>query len=1213
MSEPTSAGQKSDYSFGQVALRENACTMEQVKECLDIQTKLRGLGIEPKKLGEILIEKGYLSPQQAVQIAKLQAHTASAQKVAIPGYEILSKIGQGAMGTVYRARQVSMDRVVAIKVLSPRYSKDQSFVERFIREARAVAKLNHENIISGIDVGEVGGLHYFVMEYVDGVPVSSIMKRDGRLDEKRCLNIALQIARALAHAHKHGIVHRDIKPENIMITSSQVAKLCDLGLAKHAKDDSGVTMDGTSVGTPNYISPEQARGEENIDIRTDLYSLGASLYHMSTGSPPFSGANPMVVMTKHVTEYPEPPRKRHPGLSEGFSNLVMKMMQKRREDRHQDPGVLIADLEHLLKGGEIAQPAHRPATVVPRPMTDHGARRGDRHYPTPVHHGPLVSRRSPTRPLLIGVGVASAALVAVALLTQGGSPSSPPPPGPRTDPKPPAAAGRSASVEASEAVKKEIRDFREYVDSSLGNTAIPDRFTRPYLQILDRIEHYSKGANFVAQKAWQEELPAYTKKVNAFINDTVWADIEKKSNDHYAASRFTKALAEARRLEEVFKWLRNDEKQQVKTDAGRAQEEALARIMKDLGDTFLSGKVQADQAWHNLSHRDEAYPLLDTLADSGTPDQRADVEAARRRYFEEEMKELLPPAPTPDRLRLARERLEKLRKLHLGNPAAMGVLDQLLSSLKEAEAKLATDASSQASLQYVSVFRPKFEEAMKQRDLGAARRLLFALYFGKETSALSAYFLPASIDVPLLRAYLEPGRAASVESRRLVGQAEEGYRLVQRPGQPEFAKDLYLDLRMTLLLDDLMDQAIEGARVVNRDPNKFKTGYSAALKDAVSVEPAPRKNAESVVLAVTLVQGTGRATLATFVTPRGVPMVTEEDIVALARRAPSAAQDPYFALKAFYLFWFADRMGSAKSWYEKLATPEVRWGMARYEDRLKGAPSEAMESEAKTLYEDAYKLWKKKDQAGAALKFKECVEKYGGTEYMKGKGVGGTRSRLEIVEDLFKLGDPSKPRAPAGGRPGLKEVFAATDVRDLGRGRYEATYTFKDDREVAFFTAAGQGGLTVTRAPGGPRGRERVLVLRTSAPRRRHGGSVVRDGDRDPHGVRPPRRRRKDGLCGRRGAHTSGGGTPRCHLPPPHPARAPAAHLHPRAGRNEPGDSQGHPLGREVRALRDQTPPVDQPGNPRGRKQTVQRGKGRTGASPVRGPDREGPRHGGSR
>src|SRR5689334_7378163 len=316
MTDTTAGGSKNDYTFGQIAIRENICTFEQVKECLDIQSKLRTLGIEPKKLGEILIEKGYLTPEQAVQLAKSQVATVASgsSKLSIPGYELISKIGQGAMGTVYKAKQVSMDRVVAIKVLSSKYSKDRVFVERFLREARAVAKLNHENIISGYDVGESNGHHYFVMEFVDGAPVTALMKRDGRIDEQKCLRIGIQVARALSHAHKHGIVHRDIKPENVMLTATGGAKLCDLGLAKQTKGDADVTMDGTSVGTPNYISPEQARGEEKIDIRSDIYSLGASLYHMAVGSPPFSGANPMVVMTKHVTEFAEPPKKRCPSL-----------------------------------------------------------------------------------------------------------------------------------------------------------------------------------------------------------------------------------------------------------------------------------------------------------------------------------------------------------------------------------------------------------------------------------------------------------------------------------------------------------------------------------------------------------------------------------------------------------------------------------------------------------------------------------------------------------------------------------------------------------------------------------------------------------------------------------------------------------------------------------------------------------------------------------
>ncbi|MBI3855283.1 MAG: protein kinase, partial [Planctomycetes bacterium] len=348
-------------------------------------------------------------------------------------YRSLERIGTGGMGSVYKAVQTSLERVVAIKVLSPRYSKDRVFVERFLREARAVAKLNHENIISGYDVGESNGHHFFVMEYVDGAPVTSLMKRDGRIDEQRCLRIGIQAARALAHAHKHGIVHRDIKPENIMLTTSGQAKLCDLGLAKQTKGDADVTMDGTSVGTPNYISPEQARGEDKIDIRSDIYSLGASLYHMAVGGPPFTGANPMVVMTKHVTEFAEPPKKRCPALSEGFSSLVMKMMQKRREDRPQDPEAVIHDLERLLNGKPLqrATTVDRSPTSTPRTVTHHS------HTPR-THSSPsstiLPAAKSSPSGLIFAAALGLAAIVGAALFFSraGDGPAAGPTPNPNT-------------------------------------------------------------------------------------------------------------------------------------------------------------------------------------------------------------------------------------------------------------------------------------------------------------------------------------------------------------------------------------------------------------------------------------------------------------------------------------------------------------------------------------------------------------------------------------------------------------------------------------------------------------------------------------------------------------------------------------------------------------------------------------------------------------
>ena len=213
----------------------------------------------------------------------------------IAGYRLVGKLGAGSMGTVYKARQLSLDREVAIKLLSPHLARKKDYVERFLREARAVAKLNHPNVISGIDAGEEEGVRYFVMEYASGMTVGELLQRGGAMDEARVLRVALQIARALEHAHDAGLVHRDVKPDNILLTKDHVAKLCDLGLAKDSPEE------GRALGTPAYISPEQAQGLADVDIRSDLYSFGCTLYHMLTGKQPFDG-NAKVVMVKHLTE-----------------------------------------------------------------------------------------------------------------------------------------------------------------------------------------------------------------------------------------------------------------------------------------------------------------------------------------------------------------------------------------------------------------------------------------------------------------------------------------------------------------------------------------------------------------------------------------------------------------------------------------------------------------------------------------------------------------------------------------------------------------------------------------------------------------------------------------------------------------------------------------------------------------------------------------------
>jgi serine/threonine-protein kinase len=1052
MTGAPAGGSKDDYSFGQVAIRENFCTFEQVKEALDIQNKLRSLGIEPKKLGEILIEKGYLTPEQAVQIVKLQAQSTASVKLSIPGYELLSRIGQGAMGTVYKARQISMDRVVAIKILSPRYSRDRSFVERFIREARAVAKLSHENIILGIDVGEAGGIHYFVMEYVDGVPLSSILKREGRLDEKRCLTIGLQIARALSHAHKHGIVHRDIKPENIMIASSGVAKLCDLGLAKQTKGDADVTMDGTSVGTPNYISPEQARGEEHIDTRSDIYSLGASLYHMATGGPPFSGSNPMVVMTKHVTESPEPPRKRNPTLSEGFSALVLWMMQKRREDRPQDPDALIVEMERVLAGQQPAPasvPERRPISVIQRsPM--------ERRHPTTHHHAARRWAPASRMPAVVAA-IALAALAVGFFVFAGAGDSEPPPPPaavrPPAVPKPAPAPGPTA--DPAERLRKDLEAFRELADAQMRRNE-PERFTGPYRTILDQIERARKGADFVAQKAWLEEQARFEERVNQVILESEWLSRKKRADEHFAAGRYGQALAELRSLDEVYKWFAREPTPR-KTKAGEECDEYLERVRRSLEEATLGGLERVERLFADPVQRREAYRQLDGLAVSAPPEQRDELEARRRDLFRRELAEILGPSPAPDRVRKAQGRLAELREIHKDNPAAIAALDAEAARLSGQASRSMADVAAQAAAAHAR-FRPPFEEALRRRDLPAARKLLHTLLGAPEAEPLLPALLPAAVDRALVRAFADPARTAPADVRRLVKSVEDALAAGVPPGP---ARETALDLRCAALLEDLFEQALEGARAVSRDANRFKAGFSPVLRDAVSAEPAPRKPGEAPALLVTTAAGAAR--VAVPLAPaagRPGPALTEDDVIALARRAPTAAGDEHFALKAFLLNFFAGRLPQARDWYDQVPAPQ-RGGLERLAETLKGIPSGREEEAARALYEEAYALYRKKDEPGAARKFRECVEKYGHTEYMKKTSPVLGKSRLQIVEDLFPM-----PGRPKGVRPEIRQLFATSDVKEVGRNRFEVVYSFKDDRELALFSV-GDGLVTVTRVPGG--------------------------------------------------------------------------------------------------------------------------------------------------
>jgi len=350
----------SDQSFGQVAVTLGYVTAAQVDECVRIQASMRQMGLD-ETLGAILSKKGYLTPQYHSNILK----KLGVQTSPIPGYTILGKIGQGGMGVVYKATQTSVNRPVAIKILGGNATKDKTYVARFLQEAQAAANLNHKNLIAAIDVGVSNGIYYFVMEYVTGKSCRELLNaQKGPLAEATVLQVAIQMADVLDHVHQHQMVHRDIKPENILVTPEGIVKLCDLGLAKSTTStEQSLTQEGLAVGTPYFMSPEQIRGDKDVDIRADLYSLGATLYFLLTGKHPYEGRSAAETMSMHLKEPVPDPRKANPQIREDIGWAIQKLMAKDRNHRYQTPGELLEDLKKIQSGTAAALARQHQARV----------------------------------------------------------------------------------------------------------------------------------------------------------------------------------------------------------------------------------------------------------------------------------------------------------------------------------------------------------------------------------------------------------------------------------------------------------------------------------------------------------------------------------------------------------------------------------------------------------------------------------------------------------------------------------------------------------------------------------------------------------------------------------------------------------------------------------------------------------------------------------
>ncbi len=342
---------------------------------------------------------------------------------------LVSRLGSGGMGSVYLAEHAGLNRKVAVKVLPSDMGRDPEFVARFRREATTAGRLEHPNIVQIYDVGHAEDRHFIVMQYVDGESLSTAVEALGTLDPEDAARIGAGILRGLHHAHEQGVVHRDVKPDNVLIARGNEPKLLDFGLALESEEALNLTRAGMVVGTPYYVSPEQARGLRATP-RSDVYSTGVLLYFLLTARRPFTGATALAVLNKHVKERPVPLRAHNPRVPAALGDIVFKMMAKRPEDRYATAAAAADDLENFLAG--------RPVRAE--------------HTRGPLPHARL---------LALAAGAVAAALAAV-LFFRGGTDAPPPPP-----PAPEAAAGE-AELERIERLRRERGEdpaaFRVIVD-----------------------------------------------------------------------------------------------------------------------------------------------------------------------------------------------------------------------------------------------------------------------------------------------------------------------------------------------------------------------------------------------------------------------------------------------------------------------------------------------------------------------------------------------------------------------------------------------------------------------------------------------------------------------------------------------------------------------------------------------------------------------------
>ncbi|MCR4316430.1 MAG: protein kinase [Planctomycetes bacterium] len=379
------ASARGDELFGKIAVEEGYVSQKQLESCFEIQCN----STFPRHLGMIFLEKGLikeedlpvlLEKQQSALEKQLREQDREAQRKArqklskrkkspdelleyaeelrkkasgdpwigqiIGGYLIISRIGYGGMGVVYKCQRIEDSEVFAFKMLSPQYSENPTYVQRFLREAKLASAIRHENVVFVTEVNQIDGVYYMVMELVDGLALDEIIYEEGLLPFETTLDYVIQMLEGIGEAHRKGIIHRDLKPENLLVTKDGILKVTDFGLAKLNTGFSNLTASGMVVGSPRFMSPEQCDGID-VDARSDIYSAGIILYYLLTGKYPFDGETPMEIMLKQQSEIPPSPRDYNLSVPKSVCRIVFKMLEKDRTARYATVDHVLRDVEKI--------------------------------------------------------------------------------------------------------------------------------------------------------------------------------------------------------------------------------------------------------------------------------------------------------------------------------------------------------------------------------------------------------------------------------------------------------------------------------------------------------------------------------------------------------------------------------------------------------------------------------------------------------------------------------------------------------------------------------------------------------------------------------------------------------------------------------------------------------------------------------------------------